>query len=416
MRAVGKLAAIVAIAATCFTCSPARKPVMQLKPTLPSPLAAEAVAGITDPTLRRAVGDHWEYLMRWAPTYATTLGDHRYVDQRAPRDAGAIARAAVERDAILGELEAIEPASLGEVDRITHRLLRDRLAVDRALDVCFFHEWKIDSDSSSAFGELTYLVESHTVTRPEDATNLVARMGQGARQIDDTIANLTSGLRHGRVAAAGKVHRAIAQLDTELARPVGTWSMATPAWAAQHPHSATELRRVVAEQIQPALIRYRDFLRTQVLPHARSEQEGLVGLVDGAACYRATILEHVGLPMTPEELHALGTREIARTDRELAELGSRVLQTPDLASTIARLRTDRALYFTTREEILAVAQRSLDRAKAAVPSVFSTIPKTDCVMREVPAYEAPYTTIAYYRQPHYDGSKPGEYFVNTYQP
>jgi uncharacterized protein (DUF885 family) len=34
----------------------------------------------------------------------------------------------------------------------------------------------------------------------------------------------------------------------------------------------------------------------------------------------------------------------------------------------------------------------------------------------IPAHEAPYTTIAYYRQPHYDGSKPGEYFVNTYKP
>jgi len=37
-------------------------------------------------------------------------------------------------------------------------------------------------------------------------------------------------------------------------------------------------------------------------------------------------------------------------------------------------------------------------------------------MREIPDYEAPYSTIAYYRQPHYDGTKPGEYFVNTYKP
>jgi uncharacterized protein (DUF885 family) len=66
--------------------------------------------------------------------------------------------------------------------------------------------------------------------------------------------------------------------------------------------------------------------------------------------------------------------------------------------------------------LLAAAQDALDRAKAAIPRFFSVLPRTDCVMRETPTYEAPYSTIAYYRQPHYDGTKPGEYFVNTYQP
>jgi uncharacterized protein (DUF885 family) len=37
-------------------------------------------------------------------------------------------------------------------------------------------------------------------------------------------------------------------------------------------------------------------------------------------------------------------------------------------------------------------------------------------MARIPPYEAPFSTIAYYRPPHYDGSKPGEYFINTYQP
>jgi uncharacterized protein (DUF885 family) len=157
-------------------------------------------------------------------------------------------------------------------------------------------------------------------------------------------------------------------------------------------------------------------MRERVMPAARTDVEGLAGLRDGAACYRATIMSHVGLPMTPDELHSLGLAEIARTDREIAALGAKVLGTPDLASTIIKLRTDKALYFTSGAEILAAAQKSLDRAKAATPKYFSVLPKTDCVMREIPAYEAPYSTIAYYRQPHYDGSKPGEYFVNTFKP
>jgi uncharacterized protein (DUF885 family) len=391
-----------------------------------SPLAADAVAGVTDPTLSAVIADHWEYMMSWAPTWATTLGDHRFDDRLAPRDAAAIARAAAERDALLDRVHAIQPAALGGADRITHAMLRDKLEAEHGLDACKFHEWTIDSGGGSLLGELSYLVESHTVKTSADAANLVKRIGQGPELVDATIANLTDGLRAGRVTSVEKLRRAIDQLDGELARPVETWAMAKPAWesvtggdswpAGERARLVGELRAAVTSQVAPAISRLRDFLRDRVMPAARTDVEGLAGLPDGAMCYRATIMSHVGLAMTPDDLHALGLSEIARTDREIAALGQRVLGTPDLASTIDRLRTDKALYFTSGPEILAAAQKALDRAKAATPQFFSVLPRTDCVMREIPAYEAPYSTIAYYRQPHYDGSKPGEYFVNTYKP
>ena len=391
-----------------------------------SPLAADAVAGITDLPLRGVVADHWEYLMRWAPTYATTLGDHRYDDRLAPRDAAAYEAIAAQRGALIARLAAIEPAALDGTDRVTHALLRDRLVAEQGFDACKFHEWSVDSGGFSLLGELSYLVESHTVRAPDDAQHLLARLRQAATLIDDTIGNWARGLADGRVASAEKVRRAIDQIDAELAKPVEGWAMTRPAWAtasAPDPWPAGaragllgELREVVANGVLPALVRQRDFLRDLVIPRARTGREGLAGLPDGEAAYRAAILFHVGLPLAPDELHALGRHEIARTDRELAELGARVLGTADLASTITRLRTDRALYFATGPELLAAAQDALDRAKAAMPGFFSVLPRTDCVMREIPAYEAPYTTIAYYRQPHYDGSKAGEYFVNTYRP
>ncbi|HEY0477117.1 MAG TPA: DUF885 domain-containing protein [Kofleriaceae bacterium] len=392
----------------------------------PSPLAGAAVAGVTDPMLRDVVADHWEHLMRWSPTWATTLGDHRYDDQLAPSDAASIAASQGERDALLARLVALDPARLGDNDRVTLALLRGQLEAQHGVDACKFHEWNVDSANASVFGELSYLVEAHTVKSPHDAANLIARMRQGAQMVDDTIANLRLGLASGRVASAEKLRRAIEQLDHELAKPADGWAMAAPAWArrpspdpwpaGERARHAGALRDVVAAQIVPALARLRDMLRDQLMPRARGAQEGLVGIPGGDACYRASILSHVGMAKTPDELHALGLAEIERTDRELAALGKTVLGAPDLAATVARLRTDRALYFASREELLAAAQRALDRAKAAIPGFFSVLPRTDCVMRETPAYEAPYSTIAYYRQPHYDGSKPGEYFVNTYRP
>ena len=364
--------------------------------------------------------------MRWAPTWATTLGDHRHDDQLAPRDAAAAARTDAERGSLLARLSELAGDPLDDRDRVTHALLTARLAGELGLARCRFDEWLVDAGGGSVFGELSYLVEAHSVIVPGDAANLVTRLAHGVAAIDDTIANLSLGLAAERVSGAEKLRRAIKQLDGELGKPAGTWAMATPAWAAPpdpdpwppgaRDRAVAALRDVVTTQLAPAFARLRDFLRDRVLPRARADIEGLAGLPDGEACYRAAILQYVGLPMSAAELHALGTAEIARTDAAIAALGGKLLGTGDLASTTARLRTDRALYFASAADILATARAALGRAKAAAPAYFSTLPRTDCVMREIPAYEAPFAPAAYYRQPHYDGSKPGEFFVNTHAP
>jgi uncharacterized protein (DUF885 family) len=389
-----------------------------------SPLAADAVAGATDATLVAILADHWEFVMRWQPTYATTLGDHRYDDRLARRNAAAIAAYTGERDALIDRLAALEPASLDATDAVTAKLLHGQLDASRGTDLCKFHEWSVDAYTSSPLAELSYLVESHIVKTPADAQNLLARLEQGALVVDDVITNLKTGLAAGRVASQEQIRRALAQLDGELAKPLEELSLVTPKWAVapdadpwpNRTALVAQLHAVVSTAVIPALTRLRDLYRDALLPNGRGDVEGLASLPNADACYRAAILFHVGLPLAPHELHDLGRREIARTDKELAELGAKVLGTKDLAATISKLRTDRELYFATREDILAAAQASLDRAKAAIPRYFSTLPKADCIMRETPAYEAPFSTVAYYRQPHYDGSKPGEYFVNTYKP
>lgn len=417
---------LVLVAACVVACSHPKPPPAPPPAAQPSPLAAEAVAGVTDPALRAIFADQWEETMRRAPTFATTLGDHRFDDRLGRGDPASVIAARKDRDALIARLVALPADKLSPGDRINYQMLRGALEADRATDVCELQEWGVDAGGGGALGGLSQMVEHHTVNNAHDAANVVARVGQGAQQIDDQIANLRLGLAHHRVAAGEKVRRAIEEIDQELVKPVASWEINTPSWAAaptpdpwpagERARLVAQLRAEVATQIKPAVVRMRAFLHDQVLPQARGDQEGLVGLPDGAACYRASILDQVGLAKTPEELHALGLAEIARTDLELAALGKKVLGTRDLAATVEKLRTDRALYFDTRDELLAAAGKELDKAKAAIPRFFSLLPKADCVVAEIPAYSAPYTTIAYYQSPHYDGTKPGQYYVNTYKP
>src|SRR5665647_3322662 len=136
--------ALACLALACGSSSPRISMPHAASPS-PSPLAADAIAGVTDPALRSLIADHWEYLMKWAPTWATTLGDHRYDDRLAPRDPAAIAEANGERDALLVRTRAIDPATVGAADRITLAMLRGKLEAEHGMDACKFHEWTVDS-------------------------------------------------------------------------------------------------------------------------------------------------------------------------------------------------------------------------------------------------------------------------------
>jgi len=373
-----------------------------------SPLADDAVRGLTDERMRAVVADHWEWTMWWAPQWATTLGDHRYDDRLAPRDAKAIEQYHRERKALLAKLGAISPLELGDADHMAWLLLVASLHAAGAADAARAHEWWVSS-RGGLVDEISYLVEMHPAG---EGASLCARLRDAAGWIDQTIANLAIGLHYKRVAPKEAVRRAIVQLDGLLDTPTKTWAMSGSA-RAEH----LEILAIVDELIAPKLRALRDFLRDRVLPVGRTgAAEGLCGMKGGEHMYRGYVEAHVGNGMSPDQIHALGLREIARTDDAIATLGATLFGAPDRAATIARLREDRALYFSAGAAIVSTAAEALARAKAAIPRFFGRLPVADCVMREIPAHEAPYTTIAYYREPHYDGTKPGEYFVNTYKP
>ncbi len=378
--------------------------------------------GVEDPALAAVLADHWEWYVAWRPTVATTLGDHRY-DAILPRQRELdIARYQAERDALHARFVALDEHLLGARDHETLALVRGALEAEAAADVCREHEWSISSASSPVAG-LAYLSESHTVVTPEDGANLVARFRQGADWIGDIVDNLRRGVASGRVASREVLRRVIEQLDQQLAQPTESWSMLAPAraerpgWSEDEREAFSHALVAAVGGLRPELARLRDALCDDIMPHGREgTREGMHALPDGEAGYRARIREHIGVVRTAESLHALGRAEIARIDEELAALGARALGARDLADTLHRLRTDPALYFETGEQLVAAATAALDRARAATPRWIGRVPRTDCVVAITPDYEAPFSTIAYYRGPHYDGSKPGEYFINTYRP
>lgn len=388
-----------------------------------TPLAKDAAAGVTDQALKKLLVEHWDWRMRSAPVWATTLGDHRFDDKIGDNSEAAIAAAHVRQREFLTKARAIPAANLGAKDRLTVDLFIHTLDTQIARQVCKLEMWNVTA-GSNAVVQFNRLPSQHKLKQLSDGNNLIARYHAIAQSIDNTIANLRRGAAVGMYANAETVRRAVKLIDDQLAKPLSTWALLEPLskvpkkWTlVERQEFSRGLTKAVDASVRPAYTRYRDFLRDHILPKARdATQAGIIALPNGKECYAALIRYFTDLARTAAELHDIGKREIASINGEMTRLGTHLFSSADLAATLHKLRTSPELYYETEQQVIAGAEAALAAAKKAMTSYFGVLPQADCVVRAIPEYEAKFSTIAYYRQPHYDGSKPGEYYINTYKP
>ena len=385
----------------------------------------EPAGNVKDATLARVCEDAWTLFLDASPTHASWLGDERYLGRIGDVSPAGQAAIAARQRALLERLDAIGAARLAPQDAVTHRLLREQLGDalaehDLAIDVL---AWNLDPRSGPQSDFPTLAADQPTKTA-EQREKLLERWSAMPAFVDQCSANLRRGVAAGKVAPRIAVERVIAQIDLILATPVAESPLVAPALAAEGLSSGERARflagvqSVVAGRLVPAFARYRDVLAGEVLPRARAEeQSGVLHVPGGEAWYLLCVRRETGLALSPREIHEIGLAEVARVRAEIAELGLRVLGTRDVAEIQRRLREDPALHFATPEEVEAKAREALARAQAAVPRAFGAVrPKAPCEVVPIPPHEAPYTTVAYYREPAVDGSRPGRYYVNTYAP
>jgi uncharacterized protein (DUF885 family) len=368
--------------------------------------------------------EYWQGSLKASPVFATSLGDRRY-DDRLDDITPAGTKAETRRlEDVLARARRLDESALSLPDRLTRTALVNEVESQLAQIGCGFEDWTVDPLGGPQV-EFMSLPDYTIIETPDDGAHYVKRVRAEGKYFDDHIANLKAGLAAGKVASRDAVQKTIDQLERMGRMPMdslGAWKPAAaerPRWNTKdRDRFRSELKSAIETSLRPALQRYHDFLRDQVLPAARApDKAGLASLPGGLQCYRRMIRVHTSLDLDPADLHRIGLEEVAKFRKDLGELGQRVFGTSDVAEIQRRLRGSPDMHFKTAGEVEAKARETLARAQAAVPKWFGRIqPKAPCEVKVMGMHEAPYSTIAYYRQPSADGRRPGTYMINTYLP
>lgn len=377
----------------------------------------DADTGIENPELAALLQDHWAAMLDNHPVQATELGIHDFDDRLTTPGPKAHAQRLSQSLGFLERARGIDPASLSLSDRTSLSIFIGNLDVATRSEVCRYEVWSM-SPRDNALAQINELGEVHPVESAADADNLLTRYGKMPAQIDARMEGLRLGVASGSVAPADSVKRVIKMTRDELDKPTEEWAVVVSAKKVEAiPDLAPRVQKLVETKLAPKLEEYATMLEEEVLPKARPDDKpGVMHIPDGADCYDVMIEQYTTMDKSAEEIHQTGLDEMKRINDEMVELGDKLFGTRDLSTILQRLRTDKALYFKTSEDVRSFAEASLAKAKAKMPEFFGTLPQADCVVTPIPDYEAPFTYIAYYRQPVPDGSKPGQYFINTYAP
>jgi uncharacterized protein (DUF885 family) len=369
--------------------------------------------------LRAITDEYWEAKLEASPLFASFLGDHRYDDRADDLSAEAELRLRGTWAGLRERVSALD-GELDETDRVTRGLLLHELDDNvRGIDLRLA---ELASDQMEGIhADLLITAAQLRAPEPEHATMALERARQFGRMLAQASERFREGLAAGRTPARINVERSINQVDGYLSSPFESdpfANLAGPdewdgleAWRGQ-------LTDIVRDDLRPAFARYRDVLRDELLPVARpDDRAGLQWLDDGAEMYQALIEIHTGLPLTPDELHAIGMAEATEDlPAQYVELGGREFGSTELPEIFARLLDDPALRYRDGDEILAHARACLDAAGEAMGDWFGILPQAPCELRPVPDYLAADAPAAYYTPPAPDGSRPGEYHVNLHEP
>lgn len=359
----------------------------------------------------------YEHQLAVNPERATSLGltagDHGRIRDNSP---AALAEEQRREDALLRVARSIDPTPLaGRPQWVTYAVAREQLESAVAERVCRLELWGVASYVNGWQAIYTNLAQIQPVGDETRRAAALARARALPAFLDQEVANLREGLRLGYSSPRVIVRAVIRQLDDILASPVRASPFHSPAGRDPTPVFARELARVIREELNPAIRRYRDFLEKEYLPAAR-EALGVSANPDGAACYAAVLRGFATALADPDSVFEGGQREMDRIQAEMRTLAARSFGGESLATLLPRLQSDPRYTYGSSRAVMDSAEAMVARAKGAMREWFGTLPEADVVVEPYPEFRQRAGAPGQYQPAPEDGSRPAIILINPSNP
>ena len=177
-----------------------------------------------------------------------------------------------------------------------------------------------------------------------------------------------------------------------------------------------QAKQALLKHVKPA---YEDIIAyIKELQKEASPTDGVWDFPDGESFYNARLAAITTTDLTAEEIHNIGLQEVDRIHAEMRNIMQQVGFEGALQEFFVHVNNDDSQFYADsdqgRAEYVAEATRIVDAMRAELDQLFITKPKAEIVVKPVEAFREESAGKAFYQSPALDGSRPGTYYVNTY--
>ncbi len=355
--------------------------------------------------------EQYESDLRNFPERATAFGDYRYNDKLAEYSLAAVAQRNQTNHAFFSRLQAIPTAGFSDQDLLSHDLLI-RVLQQRITDFDLKeYEMPVNQQNGihTSLADLPLSVPLDSVKHYED---YIARL----HQIPRALSQITEVLRAGTKDNLMPVRFLMEKLPKQCQGIIDADPFLMPTKKYPADISAEDQKRLTQQitaaidgDVIPAYKAFAAFLTTEYAPRGRTTL-AITSLPDGEKRYQNDIYARTSTHMTPDEIHQLGLREIARIQEEMTAIAKKQ-GFADLAAFRASLKTDPKYIPTSADQILDDFRRYIAQMQPKLPELFTLLPKSPVTVEAIPAFQAAAATHYVTGTP--DGRRPGRVVVAT---
>ena len=251
----------------------------------------------------------------------------------------------------------------------------------------------------------------------KDYTNFIKRMDKYSVWIDSAMVYMKKGIKKGVVLPQALTEKVIPQFS-EMATTNIEDNLYYSSIKLMPASFSDEVKKdltakytsTINEKLIPKFNKMAEFLKNEYLPASR-KTSGIGSLPFGKELYAAYVKQWTTTEMTPEQIHELGLKEVARINSEMEKVKVQVGFKGTLREFFDYVRNKPELKpFKTPEEVIANFERIHSIIKPNVDKLFSLQPKTKFEIRRTEAFREK-TASAEYSQGTADGSRPGVFYV-----